>query len=98
MATAVTRIMPMIFSAMPARIIFGIVNNPDPNTIALGGVATGSINAQLAANVTGTVTSIGSKPGLNRKCADYRKKCRRRGDIAGQFRQKDDHHCDGGND
>ena len=34
---------------------------PEPNTIALGGVATGSIKAQLAAKATAAVTRIGSK-------------------------------------
>ena len=29
---------------------------PEPNTIALGGVATGSIKAQLAAKTTGKIT------------------------------------------
>ena len=45
--------MPMIFSANPARIISGIVNFPDPNTMAFGGVATGSIKARLDANTSG---------------------------------------------
>ncbi len=59
-----TTIIPMMFSAMPARTIFGIVRSPDPKTIALGGVATGNMKAQLAANVTGTVSTIGSMPDL----------------------------------
>ena len=54
--------MPTIFSNRPARAILGIVSMPDPKTMAFGGVATGSMNAQLAANVTGTVRTIGSKP------------------------------------
>ena len=33
---------------------------PEPKTMALGGVATGSMKAQLAASVTGTVSTIGS--------------------------------------
>ena len=40
----------------------GIVNLPEPNTIALGGVATGSIKAQLAAKTTGIVKAIGAIP------------------------------------
>ena len=39
-----------------------MVNFPEPKTIALGGVATGSINAQLAAKTTGTVKAIGAMP------------------------------------
>ena len=35
---------------------------PEPNTIAFGGVATGSINAQLAANTTGIVKATGATP------------------------------------
>ncbi len=54
--------MPMTFSAKPARAILGICSMPEPNTIAFGGVATGSMKAQLAASVTGTVMTIGSKP------------------------------------
>ena len=40
----------------------GIVNLPEPNTIALGGVATGSMKAQLAAKTTGIVKAIGAMP------------------------------------
>ena len=39
-----------------------MVNFPEPKTIALGGVATGSINAQLAANTTGIVKATGAIP------------------------------------
>ena len=35
---------------------------PEPNTIALGGVATGSMKAQLAAKTTGIVKDIGAMP------------------------------------
>ena len=35
--------------------------SPDPKTIALGGVATGNIKAQLAARATAAVTNIGLK-------------------------------------
>ena len=36
--------------------------NPDEKTTALGGVATGNIKAQLAANVTGTHKTTGEIP------------------------------------
>ena len=39
-----------------------IVNLLEPYTIAFGGVATGSINAQLAAKHTGTVSETGKTP------------------------------------
>ena len=52
----------MMFSANPALIIVAIVNLLDPYTIALGGVATGSMNAQLAAKHTGTVKETGRTP------------------------------------
>ena len=54
--------MPMILSANPALIIVAIVNLLDSYTIALGGVATVSMNAQLAAKHTGTVKETGRTP------------------------------------
>ena len=45
----------------PLRIICGIVSMPEANIIALGGVATGNINAQLAAKVIGTLNINGDK-------------------------------------
>jgi len=39
-----------------------MLNLPEPYTIALGGVATGSIKAQLAAKQTGTVSDTGRTP------------------------------------
>tara|TARA_B100000035_G_C20854367_1_gene488897 strand:- start:12 stop:356 length:345 start_codon:yes stop_codon:yes gene_type:complete len=54
--------MPMMLSANPALIIVAIVNLLDPYTIAFGGVATGNINAQLAAKHTGTVRETGRTP------------------------------------
>lgn len=57
-----TKIIPMIFKAKPALIISGILNLLEPKTIALGGVATGNMNAQLAANTTGIVSDIGNTP------------------------------------
>ena len=53
---------PIIFKVIPAFIILGILSKPEPNTMALGGVATGSMNAQLAANVTGAAKIIGLIP------------------------------------
>jgi len=37
-----------------------IRTRPEPNTTALGGVATGSMNAQLADSAAGTISSAGS--------------------------------------
>ncbi len=54
--------MPIIFKAIPARIIVAIVNLFEPYTIAFGGVATGNINAQLAAKHTGIVSDTGNTP------------------------------------
>ena len=51
-----------MFKAKPALIISGIVSLPEPKTIALGGVATGNMNAQLAANTTGIVRATGAMP------------------------------------
>ena len=45
-----------------ARLICRSRIRPDPNTIAFGGVATGSINAQLAAMVAGITSISGSMP------------------------------------
>ena len=39
---------------MPVRAMVAIPIRPEANTMALGGVAIGSIKAQLEANVTGT--------------------------------------------
>src|SRR5690625_7548664 len=52
----------MILSQRPALAIWGIVTLPLPYIMAFGGVATGSINAQLAAMVAGMTKSIGSCP------------------------------------
>ena len=43
MSTMATRL-----SHTPARLICETLTNPDPNTMAFGGVATGNMNAQLA--------------------------------------------------
>ena len=61
-ASRVSVIIAMIFIRIPALIIWGIVRAPDEKTIALGGVATGNMNAQLAAKVTGTHKTSGSIP------------------------------------
>ena len=51
-----------MFRAIPALIILGILNKPEPNTMALGGVATGNIKAQLAAKVIGAAKITGFIP------------------------------------
>src|SRR5690554_422497 len=50
------------FSQRPAFDISGMVIFPLPYTIALGGVATGNIKAQLAPNTTGIANSNGFSP------------------------------------
>ena len=40
----------------------GMVNLPEPKTMALGGVATGNMKAQLAAKTTGIVRATGAMP------------------------------------
>src|SRR5690625_7824746 len=52
----------MILSQRHALSIWGIVPLPLPFIMAVGGVATGSINAQLAARVAGMTNGIGSCP------------------------------------
>ena len=52
------------FSRKPARAISGRFTCPLPNTIALGGVATGNMNAQLAASAAGTANIKGFSPTL----------------------------------
>jgi len=44
-----------MFNHSPALHISGIVMWPEPNTMALGGVAIGIINAKLAAKVAGNI-------------------------------------------
>ena len=48
-----------IFINIPALTISDIFNSLDPNTTALGGVATGNINAQEAARVVPTRSKKG---------------------------------------
>ena len=62
MANAVNTTIATIFIKKPARIMSEMVRTPDEKTIAFGGVATGSIKAQLAASVTGTQSTSGSIP------------------------------------
>ena len=62
MATMLIRSTLIRFNKKPARIIWGIVKRFDENTIALGGVATGSMKAQLAAKVIGTHSTNGLIP------------------------------------
>ncbi len=52
----------IILMAIPALIIWGTLINSEPKTIALGGVATGNINAQLAAIAIEAVNSSGLNP------------------------------------
>jgi hypothetical protein len=52
----------IIFSLIPALLICEIVMRPLLKTMALGGVATGSIKAQLAAMVVGTTNVSTSTP------------------------------------
>jgi len=61
-ANKVTKIIPITLRANPAFIISGMVNFPEPYTIAFGGVATGSMNAQLAASTTGIANVTGKIP------------------------------------
>ena len=52
----------MILSTKPALIISRCLIKPLPKTIAFGGVATGSINAQEAPTPITTTKSSGGKP------------------------------------
>lgn len=47
---------PMILSRNPARAISDTLRPPKENTMALGGVATGSMKAREAARVQGSMT------------------------------------------
>ena len=49
-------------SINPARVMSLIRTMPEPNIIVLVGVATGNINAQLAAMVIGIINTTGSNP------------------------------------
>ena len=51
---SVKRIIEKTFNQNPFLTISSIVRYPDPNTTALGGVATGSIKAQEAATAAPT--------------------------------------------
>ena len=53
---------PNRFNTIPLRIICSMETRPVPNTIALGGVATGIMNAQEQEIVTGTINSNGCTP------------------------------------
>ena len=55
----VIRIAPMRLRANPARDIAGMVTHPLPNTMALGGVATGNMNANDAERVAGNMSASG---------------------------------------
>src|SRR5690606_16093681 len=75
-APQLTMTVPIRFRSRPARIIDWIFRWPVANTMALGGVATGIMNAQLAAMAPGTVINRGfmssdtaSAPSKGRKAA-----------------------------
>ena len=53
---------PIKLSANPSRTMLAMGILPVPKTIALGGVATGSMNAQLALIAAGTINTAGSNP------------------------------------
>ncbi len=55
----VIRITPIRFSTKPFRAISITFKRPEPKTIALGGVATGSINAIEPDSVAGSIKSNG---------------------------------------
>ena len=57
--TKVIKTIATIFNTKPARIMSFILISPEPNTIALGGVATGIINAQLHAIAAGITHTNG---------------------------------------
>ena len=57
------------FMKNPDLTISGILKYPDPKTTAFGGVATGSMNAQEAAEVHATMTIKGSIPKATAKGA-----------------------------
>ena len=54
--------MPIKFNPTPTFAICGIVTQPEPNIIAFGGVATGSIKAQDADMVAGIISKNGCMP------------------------------------
>lgn len=54
--------MPMRLSHIPAFTISGIVNRPEPKTMAFGGVATGIMKAQLEARVQAILNMYGLRP------------------------------------
>ena len=54
--------MAAMLTRAPAPHICKTVIRPVPKTMALGGVATGSMKAQPAASAVGTAKAIGSKP------------------------------------
>jgi len=58
-AKVVMRAAPIRLRANPARDIVGMVTHPLPNTMALGGVATGNINANDAESVAGSISVNG---------------------------------------
>ena len=55
----VIRMAPIRLRANPARDIAGMVTHPLPKTMALGGVATGNMNANDAERVAGNMSISG---------------------------------------
>src|SRR5690606_36679454 len=55
---------PIMLSHRPARAICAMVIRPLAEAMALGGVATGSMKAQLAAIASGTANTVGGRPRL----------------------------------
>ena len=64
--------------------------------MALGGVATGSMKAQLAARATGTVSVTGLTPSSMREGGEHRQQGGGGGQVAGELRQENhqDHGAD----
>ena len=73
------------FNANPALTMSLISISPEPNTMAFGGVATGIIKAQLAANAAG-ITQASGEP-VTDSCyrTEQRQKACSRGGITGNF-------------
>src|SRR5699024_3421733 len=59
----------MMFNANPALAISGIRKYPEPNTTALGGVATGNINAHDAATAAAIINAYGWNPSATANAA-----------------------------
>ena len=62
---------PKMSYPMPARIIFVVGTMPEPYTMALGGVDTGSMKPQLAPKVAPMAGGIGLTPAASGHGQDY---------------------------